>query len=220
MSYNIKPNFKAIRYFERMTGISFIEVEKHPEYIVNLIYCCLLVHPENNFRMTFEDAAKSFFPRHINELIKDFTTESLIAAQFTKEILSHDSSVNQEHPSSPKEEETVYMSSLIPLLITNCHLDANFVLNDMDYTDTKMFFESSVEQQHEEMEDKRFWTYLTVAPHLSSKSNVKGPTDLIEFSWEKGKRKKEAEEKMKRDRQKLIEKGIIKEDDLNKEQES
>ena len=42
---------------------------------------------------------------------------------------------------------------------------------------------------------------------------VKKVTDLIEFPWEKEKRKAEAVEKMKKDRQKLIEIGLIKEDE-------
>ena len=66
------------------------------------------------------------------------------------------------------------------------------------------------------MENDRFWTYLTVLPHVDSKK-LKEPSDLIEFTWEKDNRKRTAEAKLKADRQRLIELGIITE---NKEETS
>ena len=219
MSYNLFPSFKAIRYFERMTNISFLEIENHPELVLQLLYCCLFAHPENKFRMTYEEAEESFFPKHAEELVLAFSTEMNIINQFNREdeTSSDDSSINSEEKSSPKEKENMFLSSLIPLLIINCHLDTNFVLNEMDYTDTKMYLESSVEHQHEEMENQRFWTYLQIAPHLGSKSKIKEAKDLVEFTWEKEHKKEEAEKKMKTDRQRLIELGIIKEDTEQKD---
>ncbi len=223
MNFNLTPNFKAIRYFERMTNTSFLEVDKHTEFLPQLLYCCLLVHPENNFKMTFEEACEEFFPQYIDDLVKEFSIESLIINQFVNNHSNEDdSSINTTENSSPAKEEHVYMSSLIPLLIIDCHLDANFVLNDMDYTDTELYFTSAIEHNHSEREDKRFWTYLQVLPHLSSKSGIKEPEDLITFTWEKDKKKKEAEDKLKVDRKRLIELGFIKEDkeSLNKEEKS
>ena len=219
MSYNLFPSFKAIRYFERMTGKSFLELENNPDLLLHLIYCCLLSHPENNFRMTFDDAIAHFFPKHGEELANLFANEMKIINQFNEDMIKQedDSSINEPDNSSPAKEEKLFLSSLIPLLITNCHLDIDYVLNEFDYTDTKMYLESSVEKHHEEMENQRLWTYLTVAPHISSKANIKKAEDLIEFSWEKGKRQKEAEEKMKQDREKLIKLGLIEPDNLTEE---
>ena len=73
MNFNLTPNFKAIRYFERMTNTSFLEVDKHTEFLPQLLYCCLLVHPENNFKMTFEEACEEFFPQYIDDLVKEFS---------------------------------------------------------------------------------------------------------------------------------------------------
>lgn len=215
MTYNLFPSFKAIRYFERMTETPFLEIEEHPDLIVNLLYCCLLAHPENGIRMTFEEACEEFFPKHINELVEDFSKEMAIIAQFNKEMKSSedDKSIEGEQKSSPRKEEDMFLSSVIPLLITDCHLDAHFVMNEFDYTDTKLYVDNCIQHQHDEMENQRFWTYFQIAPHLGSKSKIKNPEDLVEFTWEKEERKDKAEKRMKSERDRLIEIGLIKVED-------
>ena len=214
MDFNIKPTFKAIRYFERMTNTSFLDIDKNNTLIFHLLYCCLLVHPENNFNMTFETAITDFFPNYGEDLIKAFSLYMEILNQFSQDMSDQDdSSINVTEKSSPPKEENMLLSSLIPLLIIDCKLDPHFVLDEMDYTDTELYLKSSVEHYRQDQEDKRFWTFLQISPHISSKSGIKKADDLIEFTWEKDKKKIEAEAKMKRDRDKLIQIGLIKPDE-------
>lgn len=213
MDFNIRPTFKAIRLFERMTNTSFLDIDHNQNLMFHLLYCCLLAHPENNFYMTFETACIEFFPKYVDDLVKTFSLEMEILNQFEAVSSSDDSSLNQQEKSSPNKEENMFLSSLIPLLIIDCHLDPDFVLNEMDYTDTELYLKSSVDHYRQAQEDKRFWTYLTVAPHISSKSGIKKAEDLIEFSWEKDKKKEEAKENIKRDRQKLIDIGLLEPDE-------
>ena len=217
MNYNLFPSFKAIRYFERMTSTPFLEIEAHPDLLVNLLYCCLIAHPENDIHMTFDQACEVFIPKHITELVECFGNEMAIIAQFNKEMTStsDDSSIEIEQKSSPTKEENMFLSSLIPLLVTDCHLDINYVMNEFDYTDTKLYIDNCIEHQHEAMDNQRFWTYLTIAPHLGSKTKIKNPEDLVEFSWEKKEKKEEAEKRMKSERDRLIEIGLIKVEDEN-----
>lgn len=215
MNLNIKPNFKAIRYFERLTNVSFLELENKPELVLQYLYCCLIAHPENNFNMTFEEAVKSFFPKYAAQLIEQFAREMTFINQFKdtqEEVVEEaDSSINIQEKSSPKKKETVFLSSLIPILVYDCGLDINYVLNEMDYTDSELYIKSDIEHKREQMENQRFWTYLTILPHVGGKK-LKEPKDLIEFPWEKEQKKHDAEKKFKEDRQKLVELGFIKED--------
>lgn len=213
MEFNIRPTFKAIRLFERMTSTSFLDIDRNQNLMFHLLYCCLLAHPENNFYMTFETACTEFFPKYAEGLVESFALEMEILNQFEAVSSSDDSSLNQQEKSSPNKEENMFLSSLIPLLIIDCHLDPDFVLNEMDYTDTELYLKSSVDHYRQAQEDKRFWTYLTVAPHISSKSGIKNADDLIEFSWEKDKKKEEAKKNIKRDRQKLIDIGLLQPDE-------
>ena len=215
MNLNIKPNFKAIRYFERLTNVSFLELENKPELVLQYLYCCLIAHPENNFNLTFDEAVKSFFPKYAAQLIEQFAREMTFINQFkdTQEeaVEEADSSINLQKKSSPKEKETVFLSSLIPILVYDCGLDINYVLNEMDYTDSELYIKSDIEHKREQMENQRFWTYLTILPHVGGKK-LKEAKDLIEFPWEKEQKKHDAEKKFKEDRKKLVELGFIKED--------
>jgi len=220
MIYNIRPNFYAIRLFERMTNTSFLDVNDDPILITKVLYCCLIAHPENNFRMTYEEAIASFFPKYIDHFVKKFTEEMLFVNQFKADREASnqpdDSSIENPENSSPRKEETILFSSVIPILIRDCGLDPKYVLYEMDYSDCEFYIQSAVDKKREDMEEQRFWTYLMMAPHIDGKK-IKGPQDLFEFSWEVGEKKTKAEEKLKVDRKRLIELGIIKE---NKEEDS
>ena len=210
MSYNLFPSMKAIQLYERLTDESFINLEKNPENIIKFIYCCLVAHPENKFKLTFEEACESFFIKNINDLMLQFEKEMNFVNQFKvpeKEDTVVDSGTSQQ----VEEQEEIFLSSLIPILVSDCGLDINYVMNELRYTEIMNFINYSVSSKREKMEEQRFWTFLQIAPHIDAKK-IKGPEDLIEFTWEKDNRKKEAEKKMVTDRQRLIEVGIIKED--------
>lgn len=220
MNYNLFPSLKAIQLYERYTHQSFLKLEETPENIIIFIYCVLCAHPENNFRMTYEGACSEFFPKYAERLVYEFTSEMEYINQFKKAETNNDSTINDEEKSSPDEGETLFLSSLIPVLISDCGLDTHYVLDEMPYTLIEEYINYNVSKKRETMEEQRFWTYLTICPHIDSKK-IKGPEDLFEFSWEQGKKKRVAEEKLKADRARLIELGIIKEDKtLTEEKES
>ena len=219
MHYNLRPTFRAIRYFETMTKTSFLELDKNPDMIVQFIYCCLMAHPENNFYMKYEYAVE-FMNKHADDLMYSFKVEMDIMNQFKDELEYGDEQPNESNEtseeSSPKEDKIVYLSSVIPLLVADCGLDINYVMDDMNYNDAELYIRSSIVRKREQLENDRFWTYLTILPQVDGKK-LKSPKDLIEFTWEKNERVEEAKKKMEVDRQKLIDIGIIKE---NKEENS
>ena len=210
MNYNLFPSMRAIQLYERFTNESFLKLEQNPDNILIFIYCVLVAHPENDFRMTFTTACAQFFPKHANELVSKFAGEMEFINQFKRTSDEADSSTNEEETSSPKEEETLFLSSMIPILINECGLDTKYVLDEFPYTELETYVNYKVERDRERMEEQRFWTYLTIAPHIDGKK-IKGPEDLFEFTWEKDKKKTAAENKLQADRARLVELGIIKE---------
>ena len=213
MTYNLFPSMRAIKCYEKMTHNSFLDLERNQEDIVKFLYCCLIAHKENNFKYSFEEACNNFFPRHINDLLTEFAFEMNVINQFKEaESTADDSSIDLTQNSSPKEKENMFLSSLIPILVSDCGLDINYVLDDMPYNDISMYINYNIEKKREAMETQRFWTFLEVMPHISSKAKIKKPEDLIEFTWEKDERVEEAKKKMEIDRERLIELGFIKED--------
>ena len=111
MDFNIRPTFKAIRLFERMTNTSFLDIDNNSNLMFHLLYCCLLAHPENNFYMTFETACTEFFPKYAEGLVESFALEMEILNQFGTASSSDDSSLNQQEKSSPNKEENMFLSS-------------------------------------------------------------------------------------------------------------
>ncbi len=211
MSYNLFPSMRAIQLYENMTNTSFLDLENNQDKIVHLLYCVLVAHPENNFHITFETACNTFFQKNVETLVAEFMSEMAFIEQFTlkEDETKDDKSTDSDENSSPNDSKKMFLSSLIPILVTDCHLDIEYVLDRMSYNDIEMYINYSVSKKREAMEEQRFWTYLSILPHVDSKK-LKNPSDLFEFSWEKNKKKEEAEKKMAIDRQRLIELGIIK----------
>ena len=196
MSYNLYPSMRAIKLYEELTHTSFLELEDKQEYILHLIYCCLIAHPENEFYMTFDAACKNFFDKNVDTLVASFTSEMEFINQFQslgKEVTDIDEeTITEEEKSSPTKDKKLFLSSVIPILVYDCHLDIKYVLDEMPYTDVDMYINYSAAKKREEMEEKRFWTYLSMLPHVDSKK-LKKAEDLVEFSWEKKKNKEKAE---------------------------
>ena len=214
MSYNLFPSMRAIQLYENMTNTSFLDLENNQDKILHLLYCVLVAHPENDFHITFETACNTFFEKNVNTLVAEFTSEMAFIEQFTlkEDETKDDKSTVSDEKSSPKDPKKMFLSSLIPILVTDCHLDIEYVLDKMSYNDIEMYVSYSVSKKQEAMEEQRFWTFLNILPHINSKK-IKEPEDLFEFTWEKDKRKEEAEKKLAIDRKRLIEIGIIKPDE-------
>jgi len=210
MNYNLFPSMKAIQMYERLSEQSFLKLDDTPDNLIIFLYCVLCAHPENNFHMTYNYALENFFPKHIESLMGRFVGEMEYINQFKKEEKKDDSSINTEEKSSPNEEEPLFLSSLIPILTSDCGLDINYVMNELPYTEIESFINYNVSKKREMMEEQRFWTFLTICPHIDS-DKIKGPEDLFEFSWETNERKETSKKKMEADRQRLIELGFIKE---------
>ena len=210
MSYNLFPSMRAIQLYERLTNTSFLELENNPDYILQFIYCCLISHPENEFHLTFNAAVTSFFPKYAESLVSEFTSQLEFVSQFKKPDSNDEGNTEGQETSSPEEKEPLFLSSLIPILVQECGLSIEFVMDRLLYTEIEMYINYNAMKKREDLEYQRFWTYLTIAPHIDSKK-IKGPEDIIEFTWEKDEKKTKAEEKLKADRQRLIEVGIIKE---------
>lgn len=203
---NLKINMRAIQLFEQMTECPFTEIEQHPELMNHMLYCTMLAHPENDLGLTFEEAQAGIL-KCLPELIAGFTRDINIASQFAH-VLS-DTEILVPDSSTAKKPEKVYVSSVIPMLVCECGLDINYVLNEMPYSDVDMWTRYIIKKKQDEMEDKRFWTYLTISPHIDHKK-CKSAKDLVEFQWEKAAKKAKFEKEQAMIKERLRRFGILK----------
>lgn len=212
---NLKLSIKSIVLFEKMTNIPFSDISFSEESIINdpevflkLLYCILLSHEENNINFTFEDACKNIFNDENLVLFSSIINNDMnILNQFInqqiKEIDSTPLKANKH-----QEKKSVYMKDLVPILILDCGLNPEYVLNDLSYTDIDMYFKYREDKHKNDLEEKRLFTFLTVLPHIDGKK-IRTPQKFYSFPWEKEKNKKRELENMKKVRQKLIDAGII-----------
>lgn len=214
---NTKMSIKSIVLFEKMTNIPFSEMSfseqsilSNPEVFLKLLYCILISHPENKVKCTFEAACESLFTEQSLMLYStELSTEIAIMNQFVDmQKLRDVNDVAIKETKENEEPKPVYMKNLVPILVLDCGLDIDYVLNEMSYTDIDDYFKYREDKHRNDLEEKRLFTFLSVLPHINSKK-VKSPEKFYPFPWEKEMNKKRELENMKKVRQKLIDAGII-----------
>ena len=55
---------------------------------------------------------------------------------------------------------------------------------EMELWEIQPYLNAADIQRKAELVEKRFWTYLTIAPHIDGKK-IRKPEDLVPFEWEK-----------------------------------
>lgn len=213
MKYNLFPSLYAISLYEKMSGHSFLKLKENPDDILPLMYCCLIAHPENGVHDTYNTVVSNFISKHLSELIVDFETETKLLDQFvSKAEKSEDKeTVDSSVDASPEEKEPMPLSKVIPILIMDCGLTPDFVLHELHYSMIDDYIQNYISRKRSQMEESRFWTWLTVLPHVDGKK-IDSPEKLIPFSWETDEKSVKIKEQMNIDRARLIQLGIIKEE--------
>ena len=158
---NLKITIKAICLFEKMTNIPFAKLQDDAESTLPLLYCILVSHPENNMRLTFEEMKAAVFisDKLMVQLANDLKHELSFVGQFGRvngmlaEIIDNPEQPEKENN---KEEKDVFVSDLIPILVSDCGLDINYIMNEMSYGDIESYLEYRKQKEQARMEDKRF----------------------------------------------------------------
>lgn len=184
---NLKLTLRAVTYFEKFTGRSFYQLEQTLEDLGVLIYCVLLAHPENQANKTYEDS-KEFITQHFAEYAVLLEKQTLVTNQFVGK-LAHLVEDTTQDSSTAEPVEPIFITKILPMLTQGCNLDIHYVLDEMNLDDIDMYVEYYVNEERKKMVETRSWVYLLIAPHIDSKK-IKGPEDLMEFSWEKDAKKK------------------------------
>lgn len=188
LNFNLKLNIKSIIFYERLTNRPFSTFTGSEEDVIPLLYCMLVAN--NDFKRSYEETIKYLFTdekfvEQINSrLQKIFLFESQFFNKENKEIPTEINTQNKD-----EEQSKVFIHQLVPILVMDCNLDINYVLNDMHYSEIDSYIKYRDDKNKNRLEEKRLFTYLTIMPHI----NVKKLTvnELLPFSWEKEEKEKE-----------------------------
>lgn len=188
MDYNIKLNIKSLIKWEQLTQKPYSEFEPTEDNLQSLLYCILIAN-NDNFTFTFEEYKKYVLTDKQTVLV--ITTELAdhmkMLEQF-KPIPWTDEETDEETETEPTKHK-IYISRLLPLLIDQCHLSVDYVMDKMQYTEIDMWLQYLNLKEKNILTTKRIFTYLTMLPHLNPKKKITDK-DILPFEWEKKEKEK------------------------------
>lgn len=146
-----------------------------------LAYCMYVTNSEAYTREEFENI---FRVKGGEKILKKVMNEIEYLRQF-----------QESEPVGEVEGETVSVTEIINRIIAIGRVSQSYVLKEMRLWELKGILKASEDYMREEMEQRRFWAYISIAPHVDGKK-IKKPSDLISFPWEKEKEAKQKETEM------------------------
>lgn len=172
--------------YEQVFGKNFMKMAT-AEDMFELMYCCVVIN-NDSLLMTF-DVFKTF--------ANDAKVAKWMEREYTKVMEFNNQFKPQENVEVEKktdeEVEELTMTDVASALIIRYGMDAHYVMYEMDLWEIQPYLNQADIKKKEELVSQRFWTYLTIAPHIDGKK-IKKPQDLVPFEWEKESNNKKLDE--------------------------
>lgn len=202
LKYNIKLNIKSIVLYEKLTQESFAYFDGTISKIIPLLYCMLVAN--NDYNETYEDTVTYLFKNEslMKDLGERLEKQMKFQAQFKSPFNEEEINLSDKTDKVSNEKQ-VFITQMIPILVVDCGLDINYVLNEMQYTDIDLYIKYKDDKERTKLEEKRLFTYLTVLPHIDSK---KCPIEkFLPFQWEEKEKKEKGLKEIEMNQHKLQE---------------
>lgn len=202
LQYKINLNIKSIVLYEKLTQESFSLFDGTISKIIPLLYCMLVAN--NDYNESYEDTVKYLFndERLMKELGERLEKQMKFQSQFKSPFKEEEINLSDKSNDTSNDKQ-VFITQMIPILVVDCGLDINYVLNEMQYTDIDLYIRYKDDKEKTKLEEKRLFTYLTVLPHIDSK---KCPIEkFLPFQWEEKEKKEKGLKEIEMNQHKLQE---------------
>lgn len=189
LNFNLKLNIKSIINYERLTGRPFSTFTGSEEDVLPLLYCMLVSN--NDFKRTYQETVEFLFTdeKFVEEINSRLQQIFLFESQFFNKEEVDEKSPSQNNTQNKEEQPKVFIYQLVPILVMDCNLNINYVLNEMHYSEIDSYIKYRDDKNKNRLEEKRLFTYLTIMPHINAKKL--SVNELLPFSWEKEEKEKE-----------------------------
>ena len=148
----------------------------------------------------------------MKELSERLEKEMKFQSQFKSPFIEEN---NVSTIDNTTNDKPIFITQMIPILVVDCGLDINYVLNEMSYTDIDLYIKYKDDKEKTKLEEQRLFTYLTVLPHIDSK---KCPIDkFLPFQWEENEKKEKGMKEIELNQHKLQEFLKSKNNELEKQ---
>lgn len=178
LKYILKLNIKSLILFEKLTKTPFQKFNGSIEQVIPLLYCLIIAN--NDFKETYEDTIKYLFSDEV--ILKDLSNKLEKLLKFEEQFGIQNNETKNEDIAASNEAKPIYISQLIPILVSDCNLDINYIMNEMSYTEIDSYIHYRDTKYKNGLEEKRLFTYLSILPHIDSKKC--SIQQLLPFDWE------------------------------------
>lgn len=154
----IKPRLtvRAVVMFENMTGVRINDAGRSadPELAAKLLYCCLAA---GGLDMPYEKALPLLAGPAGERWTEQLADENEMDRQFAPPADDNggDETDGDKKTGEAKAENEPWTRDIVPVLVKDCGLDIQYVLDDMRYTDITVFLRYREQRMRAETEDKR-----------------------------------------------------------------
>lgn len=182
MDIKIKLTIKACCLFEQLTGKSFFRCETQDD-VLHILYAMFV--DSSDTTITYKTFLAMLENRKLaKSLMKDYNDicKYLEQLNLTQRVEEYNKNSN-----AGGDEATI--TNIATSLIVLHGLDPSYVMEKMQIWEILPLFEAAETKRRAELVDKRFWTWLTICPHIDSKK-IKSADQLFKFDWEKDSKKK------------------------------
>jgi hypothetical protein len=202
LDYKFKLNIRSIILYEKLIGESFSLFKPEIEKIVPLLYC--IIAGNNDISFSYEDAIEFLFSDEVfmKDLSRKLEDSLKFQAQFTNTTSYKDDIEKNKNDKKEESYKPVFISQLVPILVSDCGLSIEYVMNELHYSEIDSFIQYKDEKYKARLEEERLFTYLTIAPNIDTKKL--SVEKLLPFPWEKEKKKKEGLKAIERDKEKFL----------------
>lgn len=178
MDIKIKLTIKACCLFEQMTGKSFFHCETQDD-VLHILYA---MYVTANDAMTSYKVFLSMLEN--KKLAKSLMKEYNDICKYLEQ-LNLAKKIESYNQGKKDDDEGATITNIASSLVVLHGLDPHYVMNEMQMWEIIPYFEAAETKRKAELVDKRFWTWLTICPHIDSKK-IKSADQLFKFDWEKG----------------------------------
>ena len=186
MDVKIRFSIKACCLYEQLSGKSFFKCNE-AEDIISLLYAMYVTTNDSNITQ------KVFTSMLENKKVaKAMMAEYNNICKYLEQLRLNEQFENYNAGNGGGGEE-VTLTKLASALIVQHHIDPTYVMEKMQLWEIVPYFQVADDVRKMELIDKRFWTWLTICPHIDSKK-IKSADQLIKFDWEKDKKNKYQED--------------------------
>lgn len=186
----LRPTIKSAIMYEELTGHDFLSTDMSEGDMMTFMYC---VYTCTVDRVSMEAFITMFGnKRFASEMGNQWKHFERFMSQFNVK------KKEEEEKKEEKEGEKHFsMKEVAQVLVFKYGMDPDYVFNKVELWELDYLISIGEGAYRDKEEEKRLWTYFTIAPHLDpKKSKTMTPSKLFPFPWETNVHTKEGREKV------------------------